>query len=295
MFQNIYEVKNYLDLIFKSNSRVEDSFFYNKKENFIIGENEEACKVSIKNLIDIDISENYLDKIPILQADNKQLTLKLKEYFDFIYPNYNSKNIAIKNSVTGILKEEVDYENVIDYVTNFSVAENSKKSIDYMKIGTYYHMLMEKIDYTKNISIEEVKSLYKTMIENNEIENGYEKVIDINQVYNAIKNIQLNFGVDSKYFRELNFLLCTKHCDLIEGGIQNKIIVQGVIDLLIEVDGKYYIVDFKTNRNITEEQLINMYKLQLKLYSKALELERKVKISGKYLYSFYLNKLIQVL
>lgn len=293
--KNIYDAKNYFDLIFKSNSKLEDAFFYNKKESFSIGDNHDSCKVKIKNLIDIDIKENYLDKLPIFQCENKQLTLNLKEYFDYAYPNYNGKNIAIKNSVTGILKEEVDYENVIDYVTNFSVTENSKKSLDYMKIGTYYHMLMEKIDYTKKITIEELKVLYKTMIENNEIEKDFEKFIDLNQVYNAIKKIQLYFGVDSKYSRELNFLLCVRHCDLIEGGIKNKIIVQGVIDLLVEVDGKYYIVDFKTNRNITEEQLVDMYKLQLKLYGKALELERKVKLSGKFLYSFYLNKLIEVL
>lgn len=292
--KNIYDSKSYLDLIFKSNTKVEDAFFYNKKSNFQIGKDEDICNVKIVNLRDIVVEDGYLDKVPVLQSGNKDIVSKLKDYFNFSYKNFNGKNIAIKNSVTSILKEEVNYENVIDGITNFSLAENPSKSLDYMKIGTYYHMLMEKIDYNKTITFEDLERILKELIENNEIEKEYVKFLNLNQIFNAIKNVQNKFGLHAKYLSESNFLLYTKHSNLIDGGIDNKIIVQGVIDLIVEVDDKFYIVDFKTNRNITEEELIKMYEIQLKLYAKALELEKNINVSGKYLYSFTLNKLIEV-
>jgi len=292
--KNIYDSKNYFDLIFKSNKKIEDAFFYNKKETFKIGDEESICDVKIRNLKDINVQDSYFDKVPIFQTGKEELIIKLKNYFNFHYKNYNGKNIAIKNSVTSILKEEVNYENVVDGITNFSLAENPSKSLDYMKIGTYYHMLMEKIDYNKSIDFDNLEKIFKETIENNEIEKEYIKFINLNHIFNAIKNVQNHFGLNAKYTSELNFLLYTKHSDLIKGGIDNKIIVQGVIDLIIEVDNKFYIVDFKTNRNVTEEELIKMYQIQLNLYAKALELEKKIKVKGKYLYSFSLNKLIEV-
>ena len=97
-------------------------------------------------------------------------------------------------------------------------------------------------------------------------------------------------------YREKQFLLCENYNKLVDFTDNNtKVIVQGVIDFVVVKDKEVYLIDYKTNRGITPEILINEYKLQLSLYQKAFEEATKLKVTHKYLYSFYLGKLIEVI
>ena len=73
-----------------------------------------------------------------------------------------------------------------------------------------------------------------------------------------------------------------------------KVIVQGVIDLVVVKNGEGILIDYKTNRTKNIENLINQYKLQLEIYKLAFEKATNIKISKKYLYSFYLGELIEI-
>jgi ATP-dependent helicase/nuclease subunit A len=59
---------------------------------------------------------------------------------------------------------------------------------------------------------------------------------------------------------------------------EDKILVQGVIDMFFEEDGELVVVDYKTDSlyKKTEEELYKVYKKQLELYKYALE-----KLTGK--------------
>ena len=67
------------------------------------------------------------------------------------------------------------------------------------------------------------------------------------------------------------------------------------MDLIVETPNGIVIVDFKTNRNCSEAYLINSYAIQLDIYKKAIERALKQKIKGKYIYSFELKKLIEII
>ena len=71
--------------------------------------------------------------------------------------------------------------------------------------------------------------------------------------------------------------------------------IQGIADCIFEKDGKLVLVDYKTDRNVTEKKLIDRYDLQLKLYSKALAAILGKDVQEAYLYSFDLGKAVQVL
>ena len=69
-------------------------------------------------------------------------------------------------------------------------------------------------------------------------------------------------------------------------------VVQGVADLvLFEPDG-VTIVDFKTDRHCTPEDLIAKYTRQLAVYADAFASDYHVAKKTPYLYSFYLKEAI---
>ena len=98
--------------------------------------------------------------------------------------------------------------------------------------------------------------------------------------------------------REMNFLTefpaSIIKSDLSEELAAEKIIVQGSVDLLFEEDGKLVIVDFKTDRNKSEEELITAYAEQLKIYGKACESLLKKSIGELAIYSFSIGKTISL-
>ena len=73
-----------------------------------------------------------------------------------------------------------------------------------------------------------------------------------------------------------------------------KVIVQGVIDGLVINGQSGEIVDYKTDRVDTLEELALRYKTQLDYYQMALEQILKCKVKERYLYSFKLGKEIQI-
>ncbi|MCI5497196.1 MAG: PD-(D/E)XK nuclease family protein, partial [Firmicutes bacterium] len=73
-----------------------------------------------------------------------------------------------------------------------------------------------------------------------------------------------------------------------------KVIVQGIIDLVVVKDGKVCLIDYKTNRTKDEMYLKKTYALQLEIYKQAFEKATNTQVDKKYLYSFYLGKLIEI-
>ena len=82
-------------------------------------------------------------------------------------------------------------------------------------------------------------------------------------------------------------------CILIRRG-DEPVLVQGIIDLFFEEDGKLVIVDYKSDIVKEETQLINRYKIQLVYYKKALEQITNKEVSEMIIYSLYLGKEIKV-
>ena len=75
--------------------------------------------------------------------------------------------------------------------------------------------------------------------------------------------------------------------------IEDKILIQGIIDLMIEKENEIILIDYKTSR-LKDDNLIKKYSLQLNLYEKAISEKFVGKKISKYIYSIFLDKLINV-
>lgn len=66
--------------------------------------------------------------------------------------------------------------------------------------------------------------------------------------------------------------------------------LQGVADCIFREDGGYVLVDYKTDRRVTEEMLTERYRRQLELYAAAFSLILDAPVTKAYLYSFSLGR-----
>ena len=80
--------------------------------------------------------------------------------------------------------------------------------------------------------------------------------------------------------------------DIVSG---ESIVVQGMLDLAFVEDGEIVIVDYKTDRGVTEAEICERHRGQLTLYSKAMEKCTDYKVKAAYIYSLSLKKEVRVL
>jgi ATP-dependent helicase/nuclease subunit A len=73
-----------------------------------------------------------------------------------------------------------------------------------------------------------------------------------------------------------------------------KVLVQGVIDVYFEEDGKLILMDYKTDRVDNAGELVKRYKTQLDYYSEALSRLEKKPVAEIMIYSFALGEVITV-
>jgi ATP-dependent helicase/nuclease subunit A len=64
------------------------------------------------------------------------------------------------------------------------------------------------------------------------------------------------------------------------------VVIQGYVDCAFVEDGELVIVDYKTDRGVTMEQLRERYRTQLKMYEFALSECTGMKVRGTLIYSF---------
>ena len=78
--------------------------------------------------------------------------------------------------------------------------------------------------------------------------------------------------------------------DSLEDG--ENLFLQGIIDTAFEEDGEWVLVDYKTDRVKSGEDLIKRYKIQMDLYKEALQRLTGMPVKACYIYSFRLHDAI---
>lgn len=239
---------------------------------------------------DIHLAEISSDNS--FEADTSKSDL-LKENYSKAYPFSELLSIQSKASVTSIV-HKAD-ESKYQFVSR--PAFMNEGGLTAAERGTATHKFMQFCDFEKaELSVQnEVDRLYEMgFLSSKEAE-----AVNVNQAEHFFKSDLFKRIKMSRFVkREMNFLTefpaSIIKSDLSEELAAEKIIVQGSVDLLFEEDGKLVIVDFKTDRNKSEEELITVYAEQLKIYGKACESLLKKSIGELAIYSFSIGKTISL-
>ncbi len=280
--KNIYASQNYFDLIFKALPKESIHFFENKVNNFVVCK-DEKCEFSVEFVDEVDDKKMTESRPYIFDPIDKELNAKISKYFDYYYPYKINNNIALKNSVSQVLKEEQDYEKQVD-----SIVIDSDFNDYSLRLGTAYHSIMQNLNYSESeAEICDIISRVKT------VDLPYGDV-DVKKVVKAVENISKLITSSSKILKETQFIMKVNYGEIVSGGNDEDVLIQGVIDLAIVDDDTAIIVDFKTNKTQNERFLIDHYAMQLNMYARAFEKAYGLKVTKKLLYSFEMGKFVEV-
>ena len=273
----------------------------------------EMCKKSQEE--QENSSENIIDRMSDAKIDLEEQK-KIAELMEYEYRNKAATVIPTKTSVTEIKemeqkrtdtkwtgtkknrhqmdREKTEKTEPTPICPKFMKADEETKITNAEK-GTLIHLCMQKLDISKKIyTIEDIKELV-SKLENNKIITSKEaKAINVNKVYQFTKSKIWNEMTQAKEVqREKPFYINIPAREIYKEDIEEKILVQGIIDLYyIDSEDNLILVDFKTDfvENRDEQILIDKYKTQLELYKRALESALNRKVDKIYIYSTYLEK-----
>jgi ATP-dependent helicase/nuclease subunit A len=156
---------------------------------------------------------------------------------------------------------------------------------------------MQHLNFTGDLSRAGIIKQLEELINFQVISSEYADIVK-----NRVDSISNFFNSDigkkavlaQEIYRELpfSFFVDAKSTGIFDSS--EKILIQGIIDLLFKFNGKWFLVDYKTDRNNTDEYFRQEYKEQIKYYVKAVETIANVKVDAQYLYLLGAGRLVGI-
>jgi len=151
-----------------------------------------------------------------------------------------------------------------------------------MGLGTVYHTVFQYIDYRKERA-EEVEQELKRLVEEGILSQEEIANVDAEVVSRCLRLdvLRKSLSPDVRAYHELRFVL-SEQASALGLASDEKVLVQGVIDLLLVEEDGLTVIDFKLS-NRRAAALREAYKVQLDLYCKAAEQAYKRKVKRRVL------------
>ncbi|MDD4275635.1 MAG: helicase-exonuclease AddAB subunit AddA [Clostridia bacterium] len=284
-------IKCYLDWILKGLTDAQKRQILlskNEKYNFseIDGSKIEDGYITAETFSDEIIIQHSLssEKNVIFNAPDFTYLNEIKRTFDYEYSSLVSTKTPLKNTVTALSSE---HDSDVYYTGHVSFAEDNK-SISALK-GTTYHKIMQYAD------LENTNETIDNFVQRKIITKEDSNFIDINEINKCKQNIIKLIKSADKIYKEQPFLMYVPHNQIDQTStLSDRILIQGVVDLIIIKDNSAIIVDYKTTRANSFEDLAKIYFTQLNIYAQATSEALNISVKSAYIYSFVFNKLIKV-
>jgi ATP-dependent helicase/nuclease subunit A len=241
-------------------------------------------------------------KIPIQNQKiipENELSNEIKKRLSFVYFNEEMTKIPKKISVSELVKKSNQSETAIK---KFNLIDESSKFT--LESGNAYHKFLCFVDFKKAIS--DFDAQVKHLINSGFLTNTQSRFLNKNTIQKFLNgNLCQRILKSSKILREYDFTVrMPANCyDLSTSTYYSeklfsknltcendeKILISGVIDCVFEENGKFIIIDYKTDKISNLEVLYQNYAKQLIFYKYALEKCEDVNVKELIIYSLYLN------
>jgi ATP-dependent helicase/nuclease subunit A len=165
------------------------------------------------------------------------------------------------------------------------------------EIGTALHEFMQYADFKTIKSADGVKAEVARLVASKFMLPEQGKVVDTARVVAfASSDIFARLKNAKRMWREFRFNLEIPAGELYEdiAGLDEKILMQGMADLVFEDESGIVLLDYKTDRVANAQELAEKYKLQLDCYARAVKEILQEDVKERFIYSFYLGKAIEV-
>jgi len=170
--------------------------------------------------------------------------------------------------------------------------------------GTFIHKILEQLPFDQGADQDAIKRQIDKLIQREMLTVEQADSIDIKMLIDFFQSdIGRRASESKKIYKEISFNLAKDTADILDmpkDVASEKIIIQGTIDCYFEENGKYILLDYKSDYVANEFHedritfLVEQYRPQLGLYKEALEKIKGIKISEAYLFFLFIGKEIRV-
>ncbi|MEH7383675.1 helicase-exonuclease AddAB subunit AddA [Bacillus sp. JJ1533] len=239
---------------------------------------------------------------------------RIEHQLTWQYPFKSAANKRSKQSVSEIKRQRESMDELSDValLPRFRAASADRprfmqqKSLTPAERGTAMHMVMQHVELSEPINEELLREQIQKMVHHELLTIEQADVIDIQSILGFFKSgIAQRMLAAESVRREIPFSVAIPaakaYADWSDAQQEN-VLIQGVIDCIFEDEKGIVLIDYKTDaitgkfRNFEEAkpELEDRYRVQLELYSKAIEHIWRKPLNERYLYFFDGGHLLDV-
>lgn len=242
------------------------------------------------------------------EPEDEETYRVLEERFSYLYPYEILEQIPVKVTVSELKRrqqaeEDSDFlyfePDVIPLVPDF--IEKKEEEYQGASRGTVYHRVMERLDYTRAGSEEQIQEQLEEMCLSGRMSRQERDCVKVEDIWKLLcselgKRMALA-AAQGRLYREQPFVISQPASQISrEWPDRENILVQGMIDAWFLEEDHLVLVDYKTDRVYPgqERLLREKYRVQLENYAQALKRLTGKKVAEKVIYSFSMSKEIRV-
>lgn len=236
------------------------------------------------NIIEAPEYEKTEERYDFAKYDEK-IVDKIKNKLKYSYENKELEFFSSK-----LTASELDMtDNNYSHITSSKPAFMNKKGLTPAQRGTAMHTFMQFCNYdnAKQSLDDEIESLVSSSYLSTEQAASLDR--ERLAAFFTGSFAGRIFSSD-KIYRELKLASFVSADEIYNTTSNEKILIQGIADCVFEENGELILLDYKTDRVDSAEELLSRYKKQIMFYKTAVEKALGKRVKEAVLYSFYLNK-----
>lgn len=221
---------------------------------------------------------------------SESLLAEIENKVSYVYPYEALSSVQLKYTASN-MNEEVKNQ----YLATENPAFMGEGELTPAQRGTLLHRFMEKCDFS--LASQNVSAELDRLKEQKVFSQSEAQAINIRKIAEFFKSDVYNrISASQRFLREQEFTMSIPVSDINPDLPKNdeKAVVQGVIDALLINGSSGEIIDYKTDKVKTEEELAEKYRQQMKIYKRAAKECFGLENVNVTLYSFGLSKEIRL-
>ena len=238
----------------------------------------------------------------IFQEEFKE---RLEGQFSYRYPYEKAGEMKLKFTVSELKRqnEEPEESGELLYKEEEQIPLLPKKLMEEGALrgagrGTAYHKVLELLDFQKEYRKESLENELKEMERNEKISKEIYNTIWIWDILKFLSTRSAKrmhqAAALGRLHKEQPFVLGVDAQEIYPkeelAGMEELLLIQGIIDVWFEEEDGLVLLDYKTDRVTKGEELREKYRAQLEYYAQALERVTGKRVKEKIIYSFALQE-----
>lgn len=221
-----------------------------------------------------------------LKEPDENIIRQIDEKLRYSYNCKELENLSAKLTASSLDSADTGFE----YITSSKPAFMNKTGLTAAQRGTAMHTFMQFCSYEN--ARDDLEKEITRLSDSGFITLQQADSLDrkrIQEFFSCSFSDRM-FGSD-RIYREIKVSSFVNANEIYNTDFDDQILIQGIADCVFEENGKLVLLDYKTDRVKTEEELLERYKKQIMFYKTAVAKTLNKPVKEALLYSFHLGKI----